>query len=547
MADETIRFILDAIDNASAKFGEVAANFGASSAKMQDSAKGLETQLLAIGVASTAFLALSVKAFVDEESAINKAALATADAAGGFDKAKAAITKLNAEMEAQGFSTEETTAAFTALVTKAGMDVPNALKNTADLLAYSELPNNSLQKSIRALAKEEGEGIIVMEGAAKKRMENADFTLRLAIATEKFGGIMEKIGEKLLPLAEAALAFAGNLMDGFEKLDPAMQDFLLVLGIIAAAIMSVVGAVIGIGMALAPVIGFLGSFGLTWGAVAGAIGTVVSAVGSVIAVIASFATGIGEILLVIAAIIAILLILKLAWDSNFLGMQETLTPFIAWVQNNIGLVLAGIILMPLAPLIALKAMWDTNFFGMRDTADAVIKGVLGFFTNLLTGIVKFGTDGMLAVNKFITDMTAAFAKVITDGLKWGADLVSNILKGIQDKAAEIVAAAAAAASSAAQALLGGASGLAATGVRPLAEGGIITQPTMAILGEGGENEYVIPESKMAAWMGGGRGATNITINVQGANDPEQTARSVFSLLMQELGTSNTDAMVSSKV
>jgi TP901 family phage tail tape measure protein len=56
------------------------------------------------------------------------------------------------------------------------------------------------------------------------------------------------------------------------------------------------------------------------------------------------------------------------------------------------------------------------------------------------------------------------------------------------------------------------------GVPQLAEGGIVTRPTLAMIGEGGESEAVIPLSKMSQFgfgSGGGRGGGggNITINV----------------------------------
>jgi hypothetical protein len=54
-------------------------------------------------------------------------------------------------------------------------------------------------------------------------------------------------------------------------------------------------------------------------------------------------------------------------------------------------------------------------------------------------------------------------------------------------------------------------------VPQLAEGGIVTRPTLAMIGEGGESEAVIPLSRMSDFgFGGGRGAgggANITINV----------------------------------
>ena len=40
----------------------------------------------------------------------------------------------------------------------------------------------------------------------------------------------------------------------------------------------------------------------------------------------------------------------------------------------------------------------------------------------------------------------------------------------------------------------------ANGIRPFAYGGIATKPTLGLVGEAGEDEYIIPASKMAASM-----------------------------------------------
>ena len=40
----------------------------------------------------------------------------------------------------------------------------------------------------------------------------------------------------------------------------------------------------------------------------------------------------------------------------------------------------------------------------------------------------------------------------------------------------------------------------ANGIRPFASGGMVTRPTMGLVGEAGEDEYVIPASKMAQSM-----------------------------------------------
>jgi hypothetical protein len=66
----------------------------------------------------------------------------------------------------------------------------------------------------------------------------------------------------------------------------------------------------------------------------------------------------------------------------------------------------------------------------------------------------------------------------------------------------------------------------ASGVVPLAQGGIVTRPTLSLIGEGGEPEAVIPLSKMRDTMSGG-----ITVNIQtGVGDPVEIGRQVVTAL-----------------
>jgi hypothetical protein len=63
---------------------------------------------------------------------------------------------------------------------------------------------------------------------------------------------------------------------------------------------------------------------------------------------------------------------------------------------------------------------------------------------------------------------------------------------------------------------------ASAGIVPLAQGGIVTKPTLSLIGEGGEPEAVIPLSKMNETMGGG-----VTVNIQtGVGDPVEIGRQV---------------------
>jgi hypothetical protein len=62
----------------------------------------------------------------------------------------------------------------------------------------------------------------------------------------------------------------------------------------------------------------------------------------------------------------------------------------------------------------------------------------------------------------------------------------------------------------------------------LAKGGIVTKPTFAMIGEGGESEAVIPLSRL-----GKVGGTTINVTVNGAVDPVSTARQIRQILEQD--------------
>ena len=75
---------------------------------------------------------------------------------------------------------------------------------------------------------------------------------------------------------------------------------------------------------------------------------------------------------------------------------------------------------------------------------------------------------------------------------------------------------------------GGATRVTAIPVIPFAEGGYVTRPTRAVIGEGGEPEYVIPASKMsesmARYSGGSRGNEVVPNNATGGgNGPTSSA------------------------
>ena len=66
------------------------------------------------------------------------------------------------------------------------------------------------------------------------------------------------------------------------------------------------------------------------------------------------------------------------------------------------------------------------------------------------------------------------------------------------------------------------------GLATLAEGGIVTQPTLSMIGEGGGPEAVIPLDRLGSFGGGD---TNVTIQVNGG-DPNAVVQALRTYMRQ---------------
>lgn len=77
-------------------------------------------------------------------------------------------------------------------------------------------------------------------------------------------------------------------------------------------------------------------------------------------------------------------------------------------------------------------------------------------------------------------------------------------------------------------------------IKKMARGGYVTRPTFAIVGEGGEPEFVVPQSKASAfaenWMSGRRGAEAIPRMSAGASNSPPSINITTGPVMQQEGT-----------
>ena len=156
---------------------------------------------------------------------------------------------------------------------------------------------------------------------------------------------------------------------------------------------------------------------------------------------------------------------------------------------------------------------DSAVKAMRDAVNGIASGVMVNTQGLQQSIdtVRSVTyDSAVQVAKGMNKAAAAAEKV--------AEALTNVPTGFKIAAARY---AAQDSRGALGAFIDNQSGLKFGGGIPhFASGGRVTGPTLALVGEGGEPENIIPDSKMGA-LGG------ITINVLGSGDPSEVAQRVI--------------------
>ena len=350
-------------------------------------------------------------------------------------------------------------------------------------------------------------------GDLKKAQEGASLAMDIAAAT----------GKPLSAVTDAlAKAYGGNTK-ALAKLDPKLKD-LVKEGLDAEGAMSVLADTFGgaattkantaegqfqrlsvslaetketIGAALLPIIEkvlpFLTRLG-NWAsnntgvflAIAGVIGGLALSVMAVNAAMA-VTTAVTTAATAAKALFAVVTGTQTAATTAATTAQVGLNT--AMVANPIGLIVLGIAALVAALVIAYK-----KFDGFRAVVDSVFKFIAG------------AVSGSLDLIKSYFSIVLGFYKSIFNGI---ASIWNNTIGKLSFKAPSWVP------------VFGG-KGFDVPNIPMLAQGGIVTGPTLAMIGEAGP-EAVVPLSRAGEFgMGGGN---NVTIHVNGG-DPQQVVNAL---------------------
>ncbi|MFC5447585.1 phage tail tape measure protein [Paenibacillus aestuarii] len=169
-----------------------------------------------------------------------------------------------------------------------------------------------------------------------------------------------------------------------------------------------------------------------------------------------------------------------------------------------------------------KTAWDLLVDLIRIGWDD-ITGIFKIALDLLSGNwSKAWEDMKTLLSNLFGDINKLFGDFVTNSFNFGKDMVMAVARGIEgaidaaiSAARKVVSAITSIFSSAPTSpsiSSGNAISQAAAAVPQFAEGGKVTKPTLAMVGEGGEPEYILPESKL-------RGQDGYTLGLNGVSMP----------------------------
>jgi len=344
---------------------------------------------------------------------------------------------------------------------------------------FAKMPDGAEKSALAMqLFGKSGVELIPMLNQGRAALEQYQATISgdMAKSADKFNDSLNAIGRSLSgPFNEAVTALLPaitsiaqgivGIIKAFAALPQPVQATLLVIGGLLTALVALapaISAIISIGSAIAPLF---------------AAGGVLASAGSIIAGIATafivLITGpLGIVALLVAAGVAIY-----AFRDQIGAAFNAVVNFISGAFNKIG---------------------DLLKAGAQAYMDYYVKPILGFFKGLYDGAVaifsKIGSAIGGAFQTVVATIKNVFRSVLqylADRVNFAAGLINVLIRAFNRLPAPDIPL------------------IPQLTVPAFAEGGVVNRPTLAMVGEGGEREYVVPESKMAAassnFLAGARG------------------------------------------
>jgi phage-related protein len=250
--------------------------------------------------------------------------------------------------------------------------------------------------------------------------ESDSLAAQQKITQAQFSNLKAELGTRLLPVMLTVMGAIQKMIDWFSNLSPGVQNTILAIGgflIVLGPVLTVLGSVISV----------VGIFATTLPAAIGAV-----------------TTALVPVIVPMLAIIAVLALLKAAWDNNWGGIQEKTKAVTDWIQNTI----QGF-------LDAIKEFWSKHGGAIMSVVTGIwegIKKIIDIHLNFIGGIAKafllilqgdFRGAGEKLRETFIStweSIKSLFAGLLTgivnafkniDWAQLGKDIINGIIAGLK--------------------------------------------------------------------------------------------------------------------
>jgi TP901 family phage tail tape measure protein len=332
-----------------------------------------------------------------------------------------------------------------------------------------------------------------LDGAFSVVSETAAFQFQQAMAEAK--DALLTLGDIVLPVVRDLVSSFQGLIDKFRDLSPEQQEQIVKF----AAIAAVMGPVL-----------------LIFGKVIAAVGSLIKGAVLLGKGIALLFTPMGAIVLAIAAVIAIGVLLWRNWDTISAKARELfqrVKDFFGRIRNSISETMARARQRFTDAIDGIRGAFNRA----RDSLNGALSSISGFFSRTWDTMKNKAKSAVNFIVGLLNGVIAGYERMLNavgGGLNRlpfvGKTLqIPNWVPGVGGNSFSIPSV----------------PRVTFPRIPMLADGGIVTQETLAIIGERGP-EAVIPLDR----LGDAGGGPSIVINVSGALDPEGTARTILRTL-----------------
>jgi hypothetical protein len=341
----------------------------------------------------------------------------------------------------------------------------------------------------------------------------ATFEGKLAQLNNRWGDFKEQLGFAVIPVLEQLMEVGGRVMAWLEGLSPATVSFIAKLVLFGTAAALIIAPFAGFILLIPAFTAGLATIGTILAAVVSPIGLLIVFIGALAAAWSMNLFGIQEKTAIFFQMITDLVALfKLAWENDWYYMQTIVTTAFTFLVDFFTVTWETLKMIFSVALLLLQGNWQGAWDVMKNWAKAVFdiigKWASAFWAalgaaftaggELIAGLWNGVMEGIKNVAKSAWESVKQF---FVDAINWIINKMNSFINALNSVSGVL-----------GRALGLGKRGLSIGTIPTLATGGIVTSPTLAMIGEGGEPEAVIPLSKMGD-MGAGGG---VHIHVDGA-------------------------------